>query len=178
MRRKWIFIIACATVIFLMLFWYIGMPENKANRILKSMMHDYEKIEEIIFTGFVDLGEQEVMIGESQYYLIQGECKNLNDLEKLLNKVYTKEMVKGILSWSMDGDDPIIIEHEGGLYRKDAYATGNSFILPIKAIEKVSKEEMKVKAVSANNEAFIVCITLKREEGKWKISEIKEMEGQ
>mgnify|MGYP007105527311 FL=1 len=37
---------------------------------------------------------------------------------------------------------------------------------------------MKVKAVSANNEAFIVCITLKREEGKWKISEIKEMEGQ
>jgi len=163
--------------IFLILFWYISMPENKANRILKNIMIDYEKIEEIIYTGFVDLGEQEIVIGESQYYLIQDECKNLNDLEKLLNKVYTKEMVEGILSWSTDGDDPIIIEYEGGLYRKDAYATGNPFILPIKAIEKVNKEEMKVEAVSANNEAYIVYITLKREEGKWKISKIEEKEG-
>lgn len=77
-------------VILAMVFWYLSAPKNKADRILESMKEDYDKIESIFYTGFVDLGEDSVLIGESEYYVIQDEYETLHDLEELLGRVYTR----------------------------------------------------------------------------------------
>ena len=114
MKKRLCFIVISVSVILAGAFlWYINIPENKANRILKSMMQDYEKTVSIFYTGFAALGEDSITIGESEYYLIEGEYKTLNDLEELLTKVYTRDMANRILSQSTGGDEPIIIEQEG-----------------------------------------------------------------
>ncbi len=152
------------------------MPEKRANKILKSMMPDYEKIGSIFYTGFVDLEEDSITIGESEYYLIRGEYKTLNDLEELLTKVYTSDMANKILLQSTDGDEPIIIEQGGRLYRKDAYDPGFPFEIPVESATKMSNDEWKIEAASANNEDFVVCIILGKENDQWRIREITERE--
>ncbi len=179
MKKRLCFIVISVSVILVGAFlWYINIPENKANRILKSMMQDYEKTVSIFYTGFAALGEDSITIGESEYYLIEGEYKTLNDLEELLTKVYTRDMANRILSQSTGGDEPIIIEQEGRLYRKDAYDAGFPFEIPVKSAIKMSNDEWKIEAVSAINEDFIVCITLEKENEQWKIKEITEQERQ
>lgn len=177
MKKRLLFIaIGVAVILSGIFLWYINMPENKANEILKSMMQDYENIVSIFYTGFVDLGEDSITIGESEYYLIEGEYKTLNDLEELLTKVYTSDMANKILSQCTDGDEPIIAEQEGRLYRKDAYDSGFSFKLPVESAIKLSSDKWKIEAASANNEDFIVCIILEKENGQWRIKEITERE--
>lgn len=179
MKKRLCFIVISVSVILVGAFlWYINIPENKANRILKSMMQDYEKTVSIFYTGFAALGEDSITIGESEYYLIEGEYKTLNDLEELLTKVYTRDMANRILSQSTGKDEPIIIEQEGRLYRKDAYDAGFPFEIPVKSAIKMSNDEWKIEAVSAINEDFIVCITLEKENEQWKIKEITEQERQ
>lgn len=176
-QKRLLFITIIGSAIFLVIFfWSISVPENKANRILESMMLDYERIENLFYTGFIDLGEGDVFIGESEYYLIQDEYETLNDLEELLDRVYTNDMARKILSRSTEGDAPIIIEREGRLYRKDAYEPGFPFEMPIEAATKINNDEIRVEAASANNENFIICINLIKKGGQWKIKEITEQE--
>ncbi len=165
-------------VILAMVFWYLSAPKNKADRILESMKEDYDKIESIFYTGFVDLGEDSVLIGESEYYVIQDEYETLHDLEELLGRVYTRDMAGKILSQSTEGDAPIIIEQEGRLYRQDAYDPGYPFEMPIEAAKKVDNGEISVEAASANSEDFMVCIILTKENRQWKIKGITEQERQ
>ncbi len=176
--KKRLFLMAVSVTVILLGFyvWYVNIPEHKANRILQGMMQDYEKTVSIFDTGFVDLGEASVTIGESEYYLIEGEYRTLKDLEELLTKVYTSDMANRILSQSTGGDEPMIIEQEGRLYRKDAYDTGFSFEIPVESAVKMSNSEWKIEAVSETNEDFIVCILLEKEKGQWKIGEITERE--
>ena len=175
-RRSLFIVIGAAVILFGIFLWYINMPENKANRILKSMMQDYNKTVSIFYTGFVDLGEASITIGESEYYLMEGEYKTLDDLEELLTRVYTGDMANEILSQTTDGNEPIIIEQEGRLYRKDAYAPGFSFEIPVGSAAKLSNGEWEIEAASAANEDFIVCIILEKENGQWKIKEMTERE--
>ncbi len=177
MKKRLLFIaISVAVILFCTFLWYINMPENKANRILKSMMQDYEKTVSIFYTGFVDLGEDAITIGGSEYYLIEGEYKTLDDLEELLTKVYTSDTANRILLQSTDGNEPIIIEQEGRLYRKDAYDSGFSFEIPVESAIKMNNDELKIEAVSATNEDFVICIILEKENRQWKIREITERE--
>ncbi len=178
-RKRLLFIsIIGSAVCLAVFFWYIDAPKNKANRILESMMRDYERIESLFNTGFVNLGEEAVFIGESEYYLIQDEYETLDDLEELLDRVYTNDMASKMLAQNTEGDAPIIIEREGRLYKIDAYAPGSPFEMPIEAATKINNGEIKAEAASANNEDFIVCISLVREGGQWKINEITERERQ
>ena len=177
MKKRSLFIVIGVAVIILgICLCYINMPEKKANGILKNMLPDYEKTVNIFYTGFVDLGEDSITIGESDYYLIEEGYKTLNDLEELLTKVYTSDMTSKILSQCTDGDEPIIVEQDGKLYRKDAYDPGFPFEIPIESATKLSNNEWKIEAVSAINEDFIVCIIIEKENGQWKISEISERE--
>lgn len=179
MKKRFLFIaIIGFAVILAMVFWYLGMPKNTADRILESMKGDYDKIESIFYTGFVDLGEDSVLVGETEYYLIEDEYETLHDLEELLGRVYTKEMAGKILSQSTEGDAPIIIEQEGRLYKQDAYDSGYPFEMPIEAAKKMNHGEISVEAASANSEDFIVCIILTKENGQWKIKGITEQERQ
>lgn len=177
MKKRWFLIVSgMAAVLCAMLFWHRSLPENEADRILKSMMRDYEKTVSIFDTGFVDLGEDTLTIGGLEYYLMEGEYKTLNDLEELLTKVYTSDMANRILSQSTEGDEPLIREQEGRLYRKDAYDPGFSFKIPVESAVRVSNDEWKIEAVSAANEDFIVCIILEKEKEQWKIREMTEWE--
>lgn len=179
MKKRFLLIaITGLAIILAVVFWYLGMPKNKANRILESMKEDYDNIESIFYTGFVDLGEDSVLIGETEYYLIEDEYDSLHDLEELLGRVYTRDMASKILSQSTEGDAPIIIEWEGRLYKQDAYDPGYPFEMPIEAAKKINHGEISVEAASANNEDFMVCIILTKENGQWKIKEITEQEKQ
>lgn len=175
-RRLRFIVISMAVILFCIFCWYINIPENKADRILKSMMQDYEKTVSIFYTGFVDLGEDPITIGESEYYLMDGEYETLDDLEELLTKVYTSDTANRILLQSTDGDEPIIIEREKKLYRKDAYDSGFSFEIPVESAVKMSNDEWKIEAVSVANEDYLVCIILEKENKQWKIREITERE--
>lgn len=179
MKKKLLFIaIPVLAVILAMVFWYLSAPKSKADKILESMKEDYDKIESIFYTGFVDLGEDSVLIGETEYYLIGDEYETLHDLEELLGRIYTRDMASKILSQSTEGDVPIIIEQEGRLYKQDAYDPGYPFEMPIEAAKKVNHGEIRVEAASANNEDFMVCIILTKENGQWKIKGITEQERQ
>ena len=147
-----------------------------ANKSLDSIISDYGKIDSIVYTGFVDFSEPPIEINDVQYYSIENDCNSLDELIQLISNVYTEEQTEKILLWCTDGDDPLIIEHEGKLWRQDAYATGTPFMLPVNEAKKVDNNTIEVVADSDGNEDFIVKITLKIEGNKWKIDEIEETE--
>ncbi len=147
-----------------------------ANKCLNSIINDYWKIENIVYTGFVDVAETPIEINNVQYYSIENECNSIDELVQLMSNVYTEAQIEKILSWCTDGDEPLIIEYEGKLWRQEAYAMGTPFILPINEAEKVDNNTLEVVTESDGNEDFLVKIILKIEGNKWKIDGIEEIE--
>lgn len=176
MSKRLIVIVGCILVILLTLGIYINTPKNKANRALNRIFSDYGRLEGIVYTGFVDFEEDTVDINGLQYYVIKDECNSIDDLDKLLQKVYTKELASKILLWCTDGEEPILTEFEGKLCRKDAYAMGTPFILPINIANKINTEEIEIETELDGNELFVVDIVIKKEDGMWKIGKIVERE--
>lgn len=165
-----------AVIIFLMIYVNIKMPGYIANKSLNSIINDYGKIESIVYTGFVEVAENPVEINNIQYFSIENECNSIDELKKIISNVYTEAKTENILLWCIEGEEPIIFEYEGELWRKDAYAMGTPFILPISSAKKVDKNTIEVLTESADNEEFIIKIFLKNENNKWKIDEIEEIE--
>lgn len=163
-------------IMLLLLGLYINSPKNIANRALDRMANDYYRIEAIVNTAFIDFEENPVDINGIQYLIIKNECNSIEDLETLLQKVYTKKRSSEILSWCTDGERPMFTEFEGKLCRQDAYAMGTSFKLPITIARKINNEEIEIETVSEDNELFVIQIILKKEDGMWKISKVEERE--
>lgn len=74
------------------------------------MINDYRRVESIIYNGFVEYEEKPIIINDLNYYVIKDECSSKDELEKLLNKIYTEEMAKQILIWSTTGETAILME--------------------------------------------------------------------
>lgn len=177
MTKKTMFILSIlAVIIFLVVCVNIKLPAFIANKSLNSIINDYGRIESIVYTGFVDMTENPVEINNIQYFSIENECNSIDELKKLIGEVYTEAQTEKILLWCTDGDNPLIIEYEGKLWRQDAYAMGTPFVLPISSAKKVDKSTIEAVAESIDNEEYTVKIILKNEDNMWKIDEIEETE--
>ncbi len=146
---------------------------QEANGILEGLREDYQAVNKI--TEFPDYkaDSEMVEVNGSHYIAVEDmetygiEISSVEDIEALLNRVYTKEYSAEKLSRLQEL--PLFVEQDGKLYRAMADGVIISYAMPVLSAEKTDAETMKVRTKLAEEEEGSILFTLRQEDGKWKI---------
>lgn len=143
-----------------------------AREALAALQEDYSKVQAIAYTGFVDLDAEAPALQEGVLYfpVEDGEVKTMADFRALLGRVYTQPKAAEVLDYCT-GTTRVLTELDGRLYRADAYEMG----WPIGAEVDGARwdgDALTVQVTLEWNEPAPGVLTLRQEDGAWKIDSI------
>lgn len=143
-----------------------------AREALAALQEDYSKVQAIAYTGFVDLDTEApaVLDGVLYFPVEDGEVKTLEDVRALLGRVYTQPKAAEVLDYCT-GTTRVLTERNGRLYRADAYEMG----WPIGAEVEGAQwdgDALTVQVTLEWNEPVPGVVTLRQEDGAWKIDAV------
>ena len=177
MKKKTLLFLACAVCLAAITAVYIARTTaaRTADHALAVLFDDYCKVQEIAYTGFVDLdSETEVVIQGTHYFRIEDEeIKTMEDFEALLRRVYTQRKAAEVLAYCVETTG-ILTEMEGRLYRADAYEIGWP-IGPEVGSARKDGDTITVQVTLEWSESVPGILTLKQEDGDWKIDELEQV---
>ena len=144
-----------------------------AREALAALQEDYSKVQAIAYTGFVDLDAEAPALQEGVLYfpVEDGEVKTMADFRALLGRVYTQRKAAEVLDYCT-GTTRVLTELDGRLYRADAYEMG----WPIGAEVDGARwdgDALTVQVTLEWNEPVPGVLTLRQEDGAWKIDGIE-----
>ena len=143
-----------------------------AREALAALQEDYSKVQAIAYTGFVDLdAEAPVSLDEMLYFPVEdGEVKTMADFRALLGRVYTQRKAAEVLDYCT-GTTRVLTELDGRLYRADAYEPGWPIGAEVDAAQW-DGDALTVQVTLEWNEPVPGVVTLRREDGAWKIDAV------
>ncbi len=154
---------------------YGGDKDAKAlaDEILEGLSEDVSAVNELIFYGGSADLDGGVEINGATYYPVNGELKSISDIAELLDRVYSEDRARELMSEYTEGESPIFIGIGGALYRQDAHSPGESFLLPVNNAEKISDDKIKAEAERGAQDEYSAVISIVKEGGKWKIGGVE-----
>lgn len=143
-----------------------------AREALAALQEDYSKVQAIAYTGFVDLdSEAPAALDGVLYFPVEDEqVKSMEDVRALLGRVYTQSKAAEVLDYCT-GTTRVLIEQNGRLYRADAYEPGWP-IGPELEGAKWDGDALTVQVTLEWNEPVPGVVTLRQEDGVWKIDAV------
>lgn len=143
-----------------------------AREALAALQEDYSKVQALAYTGFVDLDtEAPAVLDGVLYFPVEDEqVKSMEDVRALLGRVYTQPKAAEVLDYCT-GTTRVLTERNGRLYRADAYEMG----WPIGAEVEGAQwdgDALTVQVTLEWNEPVPGVVTLRQEDGTWKIDSI------
>ena len=144
-----------------------------ARQALAALQEDYSKGQAIAYTGFVDLdGEAPVSLDGMLYFPVADrEVKTMADFRALLGRVYTQPKAAEVLDYCT-GTTRVLTELDGRLYRADAYEMGWPIGAEVDAAQW-DGDALTVQVTLEWNEPVPGVLTLRQEDGAWKIDGIE-----
>ena len=145
-----------------------------AREALAALQEDYSKVQALAYTGFVDLDtEAPAALDGVLYFPVEdGEVKTLEDVRALLGRVYTQSKAAEVLDYCT-GTTRVLTELDGRLYRADAYEMGWPIGAEVDAAQW-DGDALTVQVTLEWNEPVPGVVTLRREDGAWKIDSIEQ----
>lgn len=163
----------CAAAAFA-LYQYTTSPLQAANKALTSLAGDYSKVQAVAYTGMVDLdsasGPIEIDGKPGFFRVMDPDVQTMADFEALLGRVYTQPKADEVLAYCTETTG-VLAEKDGLLYRADAFETG----WPLEQKASAARREgdtITADITLAYNEPTPGTLTLQKEAGAWKISDI------
>ena len=143
-----------------------------AREALAALQEDYSKVQALAYTGFVDLdSEAPAALDGVLYFPVEDEqVKSMEDVRALLGRVYTQSKSAEVLDYCT-GTTRVLIEQNGRLYRADAYEPGWP-IGPELEGAKWDGDALTVQVTLEWNEPVPGVVTLRQEDGVWKIDAV------
>ena len=143
-----------------------------AREALAALQEDYSKVQAIAYTGFVDLdSEAPVSLDEMLYFPVaDSEVGTMADFRALLGRVYTQRKAAEVLDYCT-GTTRVLIERNGRLYRADAYEMGWPIGPEVEGAQW-DGDALTVQVTLEWNEPVPGVVTLRREDGAWKIDAV------
>ena len=143
-----------------------------AREALAALQEDYSKVQAIAYTGFVDLDAEAPALQEGVlYFPVEDEqVKSMEDVRALLGRVYTQSKAAEVLDYCT-GTTRVLIEQNGRLYRADAYEPGWPIGAEVDAAQW-DGDALTVQVTLEWNEPVPGVVTLRREDGAWKIDAV------
>ena len=140
-----------------------------AREALAALQEDYSKVQALAYTGFVDLDtEAPAALDGVLYFPVEdGEVKTLEDVRALLGRVYTQSKAAEVLDYCT-GTTRVLTELDGRLYRADAYEMGWPIGAEVDAAQW-DGDALTVQVTLEWNEPVPGVVTLRQEDGTWKI---------
>ena len=144
-----------------------------AREALAALQEDYSKVQALAYTGFVDLdSEAPAALDGVLYFPVEDEqVKSMEDVRDLLGRVYTQSKAAEVLDYCT-GTTRVLTELDGRLYRADAYEMGWPIGAEVDAAQW-DGDALTVQVTLEWNEPVPGVVTLRREDGAWKIDGIE-----
>lgn len=90
---------------------------------ISVMMKKQYELQIVILNGWGSSDTLTEINGKKEYILVEySNVRSWADFEACLTEVYDEEYIKAIRSWFSEGEDPLFLDYEGGLYRRMADA--------------------------------------------------------
>lgn len=143
-----------------------------AREALAALQEDYSKVQALAYTGFVDLdSEAPAALDGVLYFPVEDEqVKSMEDVRALLGRVYTQSKAAEVLDYCT-GTIRVLTERNGRLYRADAYEPGWPIGAEVDAAQW-DGDALTVQVTLEWNEPAPGVVTLRQEDGTWKIDGI------
>lgn len=175
MRKQWIVlgtaIVVCAAAACLG-YRHSTSPVQITNEALSSLADDYNKVQAMAYTGMVELDwTDSIEVGGTLFFRVNDpELQTMADFKEVLNRVYVPSKAEEILSYCTETTG-VLTEKDGVLYRADAYEMG----WPLEPKANAAQREgdtITADITLAYNEPTPGILTLQKEAGVWKISDL------
>lgn len=175
MKKQWIVlgtaIVVCAAAACLG-YRHSTSPVQITNKALSSLADDYNKVQAMAYTGMVELDwTDSIEVDRTLFFRVNDpELQTMAGFKELLNQVYVPSKAEEILSYCTETTG-VLAEKDSVLYRADAYEMGWPLEMKVNAAQREG-DTIIADVTLPYNEPTPGTLTLQKEAGVWKISDI------
>lgn len=146
-----------------------------ATAALTSIQADYDKVQDVVYHGFVQLDASQGLAGrQNQVLLLVADDKvdTLQDFQALLGRVYTRDEAEDLMVYSFIKKG-VLGEMNGALYRLEGgWTMGYPLDQPLLSARQTAPDTIVAQTTVGHADPVPATLTLKQEDGSWKIDEI------
>ena len=146
-----------------------------ATAALTSIRADYDKVQDVVYHGFVQLDTSQGLAADNGTVLTlvtDQQVDTVQDFQDLLSRVYTRDEAEDMMAYSFVKKG-VLGELNGALYRLDGgWTMGYPLDQPLLSARQTAPDTIVAETTIGHADPVQAVLTLKQEDGSWKIDDI------